>query len=445
MRCFITALLFLMVPLWVQSHEEEIFVQLDDEVPLLPLYLCHFIDADSGFTSSYLKKLEDVLLFDLDHNGRTSVRQRNEHLSTKDFETLPKDPEAIYTVVAKVHDKKLSVRFSTGNDKAIKAIADISLTGTLEIDRKAVHQIADTLFKALFGKDGVASTRLLYTVKRKMDGSNQWSSEIWEADYDGGNPIKILKDGGYCVTPLYVPPSPGYRSGSFFYVSYLNGQPKIFYASFKEGIGRRFSYLRGNQLMPAISRQRDHVAFISDAAGNPDLFVQPFDLNKGALGKPRQIFASGQAVQGTPAFSPDGKKIAFVSNKDGAARIYVMDIPSEGIKLQEIKPKLISKQSRESTAPAWSPDGSKLAYCALTGSSRQIWIYDFEKGKARQLTQGPGNKENPTWAPDSLHLIFNSTGAHESELYLVNLNQPQAVKITGGPGEKRYPNWEPRP
>jgi TolB protein len=252
----------------------------------------------------------------------------------------------------------------------------------------------------------------------------------------------LTHNNGYCITPCYIPPKPENLSGHYFYVSYLNGQPKIYVASLREGNDRQFLYLRGNQLMPAVSSQRDKLAFINDITGNPDLFLQLFTPEAGPIGKPRQIFSAVNATQGTPAFSPDGKWLAFVSNKDGSPRVYILEIPPAGANLKNLTLKLISKANRESSAPAWSPDGSKLAYCAMTKNVRQIWIYDFDKKKERQLTHGTGNKENPTWAPNSLHLVFNSTGSSGSELYMINLNQPEAVKITSGPGEKRFPSWE---
>ena len=279
-------------------------------------------------------------------------------------------------------------------------------------------------------------------MKNKGVKPNNWLSEVWESDYDGGNPRQITHDAGYCVTPVYMPPKTGNASGSFFYVSYQNGQPKIYVASLKDGEAKRFSFLRGNQLMPAISFQRDKVAFINDITGNPDLFLQPFNTETGPIGKPQQIFATYQATQGTPSFSPDGRSIAFVSNKDGATRIYVMAIPAPRTPLKNISAKLITKINKESTSPAWSPDGKKIAYSALTNNIRQIWIYDFDRNEEKQLTSGPGHKENPAWASNSLHLIFNSTGPAGSELYLINLNQPDAIKITSGQGEKRFPNWE---
>lgn len=279
-------------------------------------------------------------------------------------------------------------------------------------------------------------------MKDERDSKN-WISEVWEADYDGANARQVTSERSYCITPTYMPPKKGYSSGGFLYVSYQLGQPKIYLASLKDGKGHRLTYLKGNQLMPAISHQRDKIAFISDVTGNPDLFLQPFSPEKGAEEKPQQIFSAKQATQGTPTFSPDGKKIAFVSNKDGSPKIYTIDIPPPGTSLKNIQATLITKRNRENSAPAWSPDGTKIAYCARHGGDRQIWVYDFTTNQEKQITQGSGNKENPAWASNSLHLVYNSSDSNMSELYIINLNQNEAVQITGGLGEKRFPSWEP--
>ena len=338
------------------EDNEPILVRLDTEIQLMPLYMPSLINDNSAFDQDYMDELEEILTFDLAHNGMTSIVQRNKQKESQansaGFESLGdaskwKASNIYYVIKARVQDKTLTARVFAVNTQTIKAVSALPLSGDLRFDRRQVHLLSDAIFKALFNKEGIASTHILYTVKTKGDKPNTWLSEVWESDYDGGNPRQVTKGAGYCVTPLYVPAKAGKSSGSFFYVSYQNGQPKIYVASLRDGQARRFSFLRGNQLMPAISSQRDKVAFINDITGNPDLFLQPFSMDAGALGKPQQIFSTYKATQGTPSFSPDGKRIAFVSNKDGSPRIYMMDIPAPGVRLQDITARLISKSSKE--------------------------------------------------------------------------------------------------
>lgn len=435
------------------SEEEEIVVNLATETSLLPLYLAPIADQQAKLDAQYISKLQKVLEFDLNHNGLTYLVKNSPDkdaiVSLQQLEDVAqvakwKQMNIFFVVKVTVNQHDINASVLAVNARLIRQMNGITLTGDFNADRRKVHQLSDLIHKAISGEDGIASTRILFSLKKEDPKTKKMISEIWESDYDGGNAHLVVSNDSYNIMPIYVPPQKGFVAGNLFYVSYLTGQPKLYTASLKDGQGQRISLLQGNQLMPAIAGQRNKIAFICDVTGNPDLFLQDFDPQKGPIGKPRQIFASKLATQGSPTFNPKGDKIAFVSNKDGATRIYVMDIPAENTALQDIKVSLISKQSRESSAPNWSPDGSKIAYCSLTNGTRQIWIYDFDANQEYQLTEGPGNKENPTWAPNSLHLMFNSTARRDSELFLVNLNQPNAVKVSSGPGEKHFPDWEPR-
>jgi TolB protein len=169
--------------------------------------------------------------------------------------------------------------------------------------------------------------------------------------------------------------------------------------------------------------------------------LQPLNPVTGEAGKPIQLYSYPRSTQASPTFSPDGSKIAFVSDKDGSPRIYTIPANPSAKRAEAV---LITRKNSESSCPAWSPDGRKLAYSAKTNGIRQIWIYDFALKEEKQLTSGPGNKENPAWAPDSLHIVFNTTDASSTELHIVNLNQPEAIKITKNSGKKHYPTWGTR-
>ncbi len=63
----------------------------------------------------------------------------------------------------------------------------------------------------------------------------------------------------------------------------------------------------------------------------------------------------------------------------------MMDIPAPGARLKDIKAILITKNNRESTAPAWSPDGSKIAYCSTSNGVRQFGSMILTKGRKGRL------------------------------------------------------------
>lgn len=444
---FITACCFLNA----KEDVDPIYIKLETEIELSPICIGSIEEQKSGFGFDYLDKLDQVLRFDFNHNGYTYVTKNTQEeiqaLRNLSFEAQKTVPEwsgkQLYLLRTRIQNQTLDARLYIVDKQIIKTIDKIPLTGNLTHDRRQIHALADSIFKALFNQEGIASTKLLFTMKTFQKETKKWISEVFESDYDGGNLRQVTSNSGYAITPAFVPPKQGYQSGSFVFVSYKIGQPKIYFGNLKDGTSQRFSLLKGNQLTPTISKQKDKIAFISDVTGNPDLFIQDFDPEKGAIGKPRQIFSAPHATQGTPTFSPDGKKIAFVSNKDGAPRIYIMDIPEAGVSIKSLKPKLIT-QGKESTAPAWSFDGSKIAYCCMTKGTRQIWVYDLKKGVELQITKGPGNKENPTWAPNNLHIAYNSFENNGSELYIVDLNEKKPIKLPIGIGEKHFPAWEIR-
>jgi len=444
MRKLYIAICLLFTPLF--SVEEEIKIYLQTESKATPIYVADF----QGANPTYLNQLRSILKYDLDHDGSSRVMaqssEKEDLLKSENKQTAfsPitwKALGAMHVATVKVSDNQLQLSLFSVGTQTLKHFPSFHLTGNLLQDRRIIHQCADLLHKVLYGKDGVANTKLLYCVQISGSGpAKKWISEVWECDWDGANARQVTKENSYCVTPAYLPSTDG-ANDRFIYVSYKKGQPKIYLASLKDGNGQRLVSLRGNQLLPAVSFQKDKIAFICDASGRTDLFLQHLHPQSGKASTPVQLFSYPRSTQASPTFSPDGKKIAFVSDKDGGARIYT--IPSDG-GTKRAAAQLLTKKNQENSCPAWSPDGKKIAYSAKTKGVRQIWIYDLATGEESQLTDGPGHKENPAWAPDSLHLIFNSTGTEQSELYMVNLNQPEVVKITQGPGKKDYPAWGKR-
>lgn len=414
---------------------QELEVHLATKANVKPLYMNQIAGSD------YAQMLRGVLEYDLNTNGLCAILPVRE-----DFEKKLRSPD-----VKKNFDltfwKKEKIPFCLAiySDGSVlqltafniehgssKKYPEMAIKGDPVLDRQTVHRLADLVQKDLFGKEGIHAMRLIYT--KRVAKQNGWISEIWMCDSDGANAFQVTTDNSYCLSPSFAKS----RSDEFFYVSEKSGQSKIYKASLLNPAGKMVVDLRGNQALASLSKGGNKIAFISDVAGRPDLFVQNIDALGQAIGKAVQIFSAPQATQASPTFSPDSKQIAFVSDKDGTPRVYVLP----AIEGKTKTPKLLTRKNRENTSPAWSPDGSKLAYSAKIEGVRQIWIYDFATDEETPLTLGPNNKENPAWAPDSLHLVYNTESDAECELYVINLLQGEPIQITHGTGQKRFASWQ---
>jgi len=428
---------------------EEIEINLQTTKPLHPVYISKIFTHNSEFSQKYLKDAKSILEFDMNYNAFTEVvlpeEKKDNKISHPDNaatfdQKFWKSQKIAYVIKNQIINKSLITSVFNVENNFLKTFSSIELSGCINKDRTTFHKLSDNIQEMLFGQRGIASLKILYTVRSLNEKKNPpWKSEIWISDYDGENAKQLTYDNSYFVHPIFVPQS---SNKEYIFVSYINEQPKLFKGSLLNNQKTPLIKLRGNQLLPSISLNANKIAFISDAAGRPDVFLQNIDTNSNAQGKPIQLFSCPKATNASPNFSPDGEKLAFVSDKDGTPRIYVIKIPNSNIKILPI-PHLITKKNRQNVTPSWSKDGKKLAYSAKTDAIRQIWVYDFENNEEKQLTYGPKNKENPFWANDNLHIIYNTEDNTESELYLINIKQKKPIKITKGDGRKRFPSFEP--
>jgi TolB protein len=429
--------------------QQELEVRLETKVSLKPIYVSRIHSVSDSELLYYQNELRSVLVYDLANNGYSSTIPIHESAEEKISWPDPRaridlafwKREHIPIVIAlEVSSNSLTATVIQIDKGSSKRYADIPISKTSEADRPAIHRLADAIQKDLFGVQGIASSRIIFSQRLKNNQSKEpeWVSDVWTSDWDGANAKRHTMAKGYCMSPGLLPAS--IAKQGYFFVSSDCGQSKIYRGSLADPRTEVWIHLRGNQMLPALSRDGSKIAFITDVAGRPDLFVQQLGRDGKESGKPLQVFSAPSATQATPTFSPDGRKIAFVSDKEGTPRIYVIEL---SLPQESKRPvlKLITRKNRENTSPAWSPDGKMLAYSARSDGVRQIWIYDFATEQEWPLTDGLENKENPSWAPDSLHLIYNTETRDVSELFVINLHQQEPVQINLGFGQKRFAAW----
>ncbi len=128
----------------------------------------------------------------------------------------------------------------------------------------------------------------------------------------------------------------------------------------------------------------------------------------------------------SPAWSPDGKQLAYVSFESRNSAIYVQDILSG-------QRRLVASSPGINSAPAWSPDGSRLALTLSKGGDPEIFILHLGSGTLQQLTRNRAIDTEPTWSPDGKKIAFTSDRGGGPQVYEIELpdNRPRRITFNG--------------
>ncbi|HET6846073.1 MAG TPA: hypothetical protein VFH29_04520 [Anaerolineales bacterium] len=136
-----------------------------------------------------------------------------------------------------------------------------------------------------------------------------------------------------------------------------------------------------------------------------------------------------------PAMSPDGKTIAFVSDRDGGPYIYLMDADGKNTR------RLTDRTDAE-LGPAWSPDGSQLAFFSGNNDVTNVFVVGADGTGSTNITnQDRGYNEDPTWSPDGTMLAFWSGRSGDNDIYIMHADGSGVTNITNSPGPDENPYW----
>lgn len=125
----------------------------------------------------------------------------------------------------------------------------------------------------------------------------------------------------------------------------------------------------------------------------------------------------------SPAWSPDGSKLAYVTFESGKSALVIQTLANGAIRQ-------VASFPRHNGAPAFSPDGSKLAFALSKTGSLNLYVMDLGSGQIRQVTDGRFNSTEPTWYPDSQNLAYTSDQAGRPQIYKVSVNGGAPQRVT---------------
>jgi hypothetical protein len=201
----------------------------------------------------------------------------------------------------------------------------------------------------------------------------------------------------------------------------------------------------GHNFDPAWSPDSRMIAFVSDRQGASfeDLFV----MDAGGLGQ--RPISRGMRVQ-DPVWSPDGRRLAFNGQPSQSpavpSQLYVINVDGSGLRQ-------ITNEPMGAEGPSWSPDGTRIAYTRFGSGpgSSEIVVIDPQGGSPVQVTNNSVDDAAPSWSPDGSQLAFarcerfNVGTPNEfcqREIVVMNADGSAARRVTN-PSEDNAPAWSP--
>jgi len=181
--------------------------------------------------------------------------------------------------------------------------------------------------------------------------------------------------------------------------------------------------------------EQSRIAFTSDRDGNAEIYVMNAD------GSEQENLTNNPAGDASPAWSPDGKKIAFYSERDGNSEIYVMNADGSG-------QKRLTNNLGYAVDLAWSPDGERIAFRSERDGNWEIYVMNADGSGLERLTNNPALDANPAWSPDGKKIAFHSLrgGSPEPEIYVMNADGSGLERLSNpaySPAFDADPAWSP--
>lgn len=140
-------------------------------------------------------------------------------------------------------------------------------------------------------------------------------------------------------------------------------------------------------------------------------------------GNNEEVLFSSNSPLMSPDWSPDGKKLAYVSFEKGFAEIYIQNLLT-GVR------ETISTLGMSKSAPVWSPDSKSIAFVISMSGNPDLYNYNLKTKKISRLTSHYGIDTEPAWSPDSKKLLFTSNRSGSPQIFEIKLSNKRIKRVT---------------
>jgi TolB protein len=224
---------------------------------------------------------------------------------------------------------------------------------------------------------------------------------------------------------------PGLALSRIAYVGNVGKAREIFVMDYD---GARVKRVTGNgsiNLSPAWSPDGREIAFVSYRSGHPELMIVNSD------GELRRAFPQqGGELNSAPSWSPDGRLLAFSSSRDGNAEIYTLRVADGSLTR-------LTQNEAIDTSPTWSPGGREIAFTSDRSGTPQIYIMDAVGANVRRLSYEVAYCDAASWSPLGDRIAFAARVPGGFDIFVKELESGRLLKLTENANINEWPRWSP--
>jgi Tol biopolymer transport system component len=300
------------------------------------------------------------------------------------------------------------------------------------------------------GKDGGTSRIVLASdassweiVRVRYSPGGTWLSfettvgEVWLVPVAGGQPRRLTMS-----ATSHVWEASGRR---LYYLSRgMEGGTRLISVEIDEANGELRGEARTLTWMTGVLRNLDvsrdgRRLVVSELEGSLNLTLLPLKPGGGAPDGPEQILSRGQVIDRNPAFSPDGRRIAFVSDRLGPMNIWILDLKTARQRRLQLP-----GDDLGANAPQWSPDGRSLALLRFrSGGAQSLWLAAVDGSQAEELMPTITRLNNCAFSPDGRSILYESVVDSTRQVLSFDLASRKSKQMSSSPGDKYEPHWSP--
>jgi Tol biopolymer transport system component len=259
-----------------------------------------------------------------------------------------------------------------------------------------------------------------------IHSSNFQVSDIYSIPITGGEPKRLTFDN------LELRGSLDWTADGreIIYSSPRGGLPSLWRVSASGGRTRRLIGIGEYAYDPSIARQGDRLAYVYRRL-DPNIWLAP-GPNSNAKDKPPVKLIASTREEVSPQFSPDGKRIVFVSDRSGSKEIWVCaNTGQNAVQLTKFG-------GSQTGTPRWSPDGRQIAFDSRPEGQTDIYTISAEGGRLRRVTTENSEDVMPSWSRDGRWIYFGSRRSGDWQVWKAPVEGGQAVQVTKNGGYEAF-------